>query len=386
MFKMLTIMHHFGAEQKKILESVQHYGRCDTTITMTRIGPKPLPVHLGLAATTAGPRTDLLQAYLAGIQKYQLHPYQRTLSDLPEIWRSGEVTLRRAAGAGGGVPLLVIPSMINRAAILDLTELHSFVRWMAGQGRDVILLDWGNSLLDAGQADMDLVVMERLIPAAQYLANEYGGPVHAAGYCMGGTLLTAAASREGGLFDRLVFLATPWDFDAGDRAFQSQVLFWAVSGQAMMAQKGHLPSTWLQTVFACLDPQQMVQKYADFSKLAADDPRASRFVAVEDWLNDPVDLPGGVAKACIHDWYEKNVTKTGDWKIGGKAVLPQQIENASLIVAAANDRLVPPECSAALGRTLPSAQILSPQTGHIGLLAGTHAIRNVWMPISEFLG
>jgi polyhydroxyalkanoate synthase len=355
---------------------------------MNRTGPSPLALHLSLAATAAGGDRDLLAAYMAGIRQYQNSDYARTLPGLPVVWSAGTVTLRHAAAAPGGgnaPPLLMVPSMINRSTILDIAEDVSFVRWMAARGRDVYLMDWGEPKNDPAQAQLDTLMAERLIPAIRHAAAAGGhGVVDALGYCMGGTLLAGAAGRNVPV-RRLVFLAAPWDFDAGDRLLQAQVLSFAASGQTLMALHDRLPASWVQTVFATLDPAQLLHKYVRFAAMAPDSAEARRFVAVEDWLNDAVDLPSGIARMCIHDWYAGNKTAAGSWRVGGHPVMLRDINCPALILCAKKDRLVPPESARAMEGLLPYAKIHMAETGHIGLLAGGRAADHVWRPVLDFL-
>ena len=65
-------------------------------------------------------------------------------------WRHGTTRLLDYGAAGapvGALPLLVIPSLINRAYVLDLSERASLMRWLAapGEGRGFrpFLVDWG---------------------------------------------------------------------------------------------------------------------------------------------------------------------------------------------------------------------------------------------------
>lgn len=358
---------------------------------MTRSGPSPLPVHLGIAASLSmqdpakGP--ELLQGLMAGIRKYQLHPYARTLPDLPTVWQKGQVTLRRAKapGTAGQPPLLLIPSMINGSAILDLMEERSLARWMAGQGRDVYLLDWGVSTKDDGQASPEAVLRERLIPAIEFTAQEGGGKADVMGYCMAGTLLAAAAQAAPDPVRKIVFLATPWDFHAGDKKLQAMVQYWSAGGLALMAQHGILPADWVQSVFASVDPHQSVTKFTNFIDVPDDDPRARRFVAVEDWLNEAADLPRAVAQTCIQDWYLDNLPGQGAWRVEGRIVDPATLRAPVLIVAASRDRLVPPSSSEALRQRLPGATWLEANTGHIGLIAGEKAVEDIWAPIYAWL-
>lgn len=320
---------------------------------------------------------EMLRGLMAGIRKYQLHPYARTLPDLPTVWQAGHVRLLHAGGTGR--PLLLIPSMINGSTILDLIEGRSLARWLAGQGHDVYLLDWGRSTDDHGQADIDTLLQDRLVPAMTFLAKD--GPIDALGYCMGGTLLAAAAPLAGDALRKLVFLATPWDFHAGDRKLQAMVQYWSASGLALMAQQGMLPADWVQTVFASVDPHMALRKFTDFTDMADDDPRAALFVAVEDWLNEAADLPRDIAQTCIQDWYLDNAPAKGAWRGIGR----EAIAHPALVVAAKRDRLVPPESSRALYNLLPGAAWQSPEAGHIGLIAGEGAIEDIWMPLQRWL-
>ena len=148
---------------------------------MTRNGPSPLPLLISYAAQLTSERQT---KFLEGVKKYQQHTYVRTLSELPVVWQAGEARLLYA-GDGKGTPLIVIPSMVNKSTILDLTAERSFVRWMAGQGFEVYLLDWGASLKDDGQTDFDAVISERLVPAAAFVAQRHSVSPAALGYCMG---------------------------------------------------------------------------------------------------------------------------------------------------------------------------------------------------------
>lgn len=322
----------------------------------------------------------MLRGLMAGIRKYQLHPYVRTLPDLPVAWQAGAARLFDAGGTGR--PLVLVPSMINGSAILDLIEGRSFARWMSAQGRHVYLLDWGRSTDDDAQAHMDTLLRERLLPALTFAGDTHGGPVDALGYCMGGTLLAAAAAQiPADRIGKLVFLATPWDFHAGDRKLQAMVQYWSASGLALAAQQGVLPADWVQTVFASVDPAMAVRKFTDFAAMDDADPRAALFVAVEDWLNDAADLPRDIAQTCIQDWYLNNAPAKGAWR----DVNPRSITAPALVVAARRDRLVPPESSRALFDRLPGAAWQSPDTGHIGLMAGENAIDDIWQPIARWL-
>ncbi len=81
-------------------------------------------------------------ALLRGIAAYRRHPWQRDLADPPALWQEGSSTLLDF-GPPNGRPVLVVPSLVNRAYVLDLLPDHSMMRYLAAQGLRPVLLDWG---------------------------------------------------------------------------------------------------------------------------------------------------------------------------------------------------------------------------------------------------
>ncbi len=224
-------------------------------------------------------------ALIEGIAAYRRHPWHRSLADPPAIWSEGTTRLLDY-GPASGRPVLFVPSLINRAYVLDLAEGRSMLRWFAAQGVRPLLLDWGwpeeterrFSLTDyvAGR-------MERAMAAAARIA---GAPPVLTGYCMGGTLAVAAAQRRPDLVSGLALLAAPWDFHAPepDRALQAAETLPLL--EPALAFSHSLPVDLLQSLFALLDPWGVADKYRGFARLPQDSEAARLFVALEDWLND----------------------------------------------------------------------------------------------------
>jgi polyhydroxyalkanoate synthase subunit PhaC len=362
-------------------------------LQIPRAGLRPLPVHVGavLAAYAKDPvsytnLTGDMQAMVAGIQKYQAHPFRRSMNPLAEIWREGQARLFLCPSADNkkNATVFLIPSMINRSAILDLLPGRSFLRWLSGQGCDVYMLDWGDPVRDDAMNDMQGVIRKRLVPALK-LAAAKAGPVHAVGYCMGGTLLAAGAAIAPEALRSAVFMAGPWDFHAGDKVLASHIQSGTPQAMQMVEEKGILPANWIQSVFAVINGQRTVRKFAEFSAMNQTGEDARLFVAVEDWLNDGVDFPGGVARDCIAGWYGNNEPGRGHWKVGRKTINPARLKLPALVVASATDRLVPMESSLALADRLPHCDILKPAIGHIGMMTGRRAAQDLWNPLLSWI-
>ncbi|RYI27321.1 MAG: alpha/beta hydrolase, partial [Acetobacteraceae bacterium] len=79
---------------------------------------------------------------LAGVAAYRAYPWRRELPDPPAIWAEGGSRLLDYSG-GNGQAVVFVPSLINRAQVLDLLPGGSLLRFLAGQGIRPLLLDWG---------------------------------------------------------------------------------------------------------------------------------------------------------------------------------------------------------------------------------------------------
>lgn len=347
--------------------------------------PRPLSIYLGAAMTLLPPdaddaaraaHRDVVTRMIEGIHKYQAHPWCRPAGeDVTPEWQRGTVTLHRF-GTAGHQRVLVVPSMINGSEIFDLLPDFSFVRWLAARGFDVYLLDWGVAADDPVLGDID-GVLTRIADAAAFIG---GNGLAAIGYCMGGTLLLGAAARNPEMFGKLVLLSAPWDFHAGDARMLSHVMTGAASAMQLLEERQVLPVDWIQNVFARVNPTLAIKKFSNFLDLAEGSIAQQIFIAVEDWLNGGQDLPAGVARACITDWYGRNLPGRGEWVDIGR--LPGR---RVMVVAAEKDILVPPESASAAVQHIPGAVLLTPPCGHISLMAGRKAPEMVWAPVASWL-
>jgi polyhydroxyalkanoate synthase len=323
-------------------------------------------------------------ALIKGIAAYRRHDWHRTLIDPPAIWSEGGTRLLDY-GSGGGRPVLFVPSLINRAYVLDLMEGNSMLRWLAGHGVRPLLLDWGWPEETERRFTLTDYVAGRMERAMTAAAHAAGEPPVLAGYCMGGTLAVAAAQRRPDLISGLALLAAPWDFHAPEperaiRAAQTLPML-----EPALAFSHTLPVDLLQSLFALLDPWGVAEKYRGFARLPPDSSRARLFVALEDWLNDGVPLAAEVARACLREWYGENAPARGNWRIAGLPVDPTAITQPTFVAVPGHDRIVPPESARPLARLIPGAVLHQPAAGHIGMAAGSRAETALWRPLLNWL-
>ncbi len=401
-----------------------------------RLGPRPLPLHLMTAALTwtgsraalpllksgslpwrpalrvagAALRADLenhdpeafeaaverqskarMAALADGILGYRRHPYRRDLPAPPVLWRAGTTRLLDygAAGASPARPVLVVPSLINRGTILDLSARRSLLRWLAGRGLRPFLVDWDRPGAEERQFTLTDYIAGRLEAALDAVLAETGTRPAVIGYCMGGLLALALALRRQDDISGLALLATPWDFHAGAGAgagAQAALVAAALPGLApLLAARGELPVDVIQGLFAGLDPQLVLRKFLAFARLDPASPQAADFVALEDWLNDGVALAAPVARECLGGWYGDNTPARGAWRVAGQVVDPRRLAMPSLCMIPARDRIVPPASARALAEALPGTETLVPKLGHIGMMVSAGAESQVWQPLADWL-
>ncbi|WP_425456721.1 alpha/beta fold hydrolase [Denitrobaculum tricleocarpae] len=337
-----------------------------------------------------------LRALLDGIQSYRSHPYRRDLEDPPSAWQEGSARLldfglakhrSKRPGAKSKPAVLVVPSLINRSYVLDLSEKRSLCRWLAGQGFRPFLMDWGapnGTEQRFGLSDYTCGYLERALD--HVLSVTAGRPPVLLGYCMGGLLTLALAQRRAEDVSGLALLATPWDFHAGENALPDGQLAAVSSSCLPLASRlGYLPVDTLQSLFALLDPMAVTRKFVGFSKLDPDSQSAREFVAVEDWINDGVPLAAPVAGECLEGWYRRNLTARGEWEIDGEKVRPEHLDLPCLAIVPAQDRIVPPGSALALCKALRSVELLRPRSGHVGMVVGQQAREDTWQPLAAWL-
>ena len=324
-------------------------------------------------------RADL---FLAGIDRYRHHPYRRIAPDMPLLWQEGTTRLLDYLPAGG-VPLLVVPSLVNRYYILDLAPGNSLLRHLAQHGVRSFAVDWDAPLAERA---FDLTAyVARLERAAEVAVAAAGGrKLCLLGYCMGGLLTLALAARRPDLVSSLVLLAVPWSFH-GERPDHARLLgALADPFAAAFRNVGELPVDVLQALFASLDPLLAVKKFTRFAELAPDSPAALGFVALEDWLNDGVPLALPSAIECLRNWYGEDLPGRGEWRVAGKPVVPAAISLPSLVILPANDRIVPPLSAKALADSLSNATAMTVRLGHIGMVVARDAPAVVWPKLVDW--
>jgi polyhydroxyalkanoate synthase len=289
------------------------------------------------------------------------------------------------------VPLLLVFALINRSYILDLRPGNSFVEYMVSKGHDVYLLDWGIPGPEDKALTFDDYVLDYLPRAIRKLKTVSGSDEFSLlGWCIGAILTTVyAALRPGDGLRNLILLTAPLDFS--DR--QCGGLIRWVSDENFDVERvvqsyGIVPGEVIDYGAKALRP---VENYiSNFLRLwdNLDDPKiVDSWHAMNTWVNDVIPMTGGSFKQLIVDFYRENRLMNGTLTIRGERVDLGHLCAALLNVIAENDHIVPPPESEPTAGVVGSADATTIRVpgGHIGIMAGSGAVKNTWPKIDDWL-
>lgn len=309
---------------------------------------------------------------LAGLRRYQDAERAPLPPPAPAIAEAVGATLRDYGGGGGNDPaVLFVPSLINPPRILDLAPGRSLLRWLAGRGHRVLLLDWGwpdekrQTLTVAGHVE------EIVLP----LLRAAGPPPVLVGYCLGGTMAMAAAALAP--TRGLVTLAAPWRFAGFPPCARAGLAELWLRSKHAAERLGLLPMEALQAAFWSLDPARTVAKFEAFADLEGAE--ADAFVALEDWANDGPPIGVAAAAELFEQLFGEDLTGAGRWRVGGQRIDPGELAIPFLNLVSASDRIVPAESAA------PAGERRVIDRGHVGMVVGSRAREALWEPLDAWL-
>ena len=331
--------------------------------------PRPLPLFLELLRSETAAEPDRTKRALEGLRRYQDFPRQPPPEPMPAVAQADGAAVRDYGGTGA--PVLFVPSLINPPSVLDLSAEKSLLRWLAGRGHRVLLLDWGWP--DESRTGLSVTghVERILLP----LVRALGEPPALVGYCLGGTMALGAARAAGA--PAVAAIAAPWRFSGfPDEARTKLAGLWERSRGAAEAM-GVLPMEVLQSAFWSLDPARTVAKFEAFA--AAEGEKALEFVTLEDWANDGPPLAAAAARELFESFFAEDLTGRGAWRVGGDTADPAVLPCPVLEIVSTVDRIVPSATASGAGERIELS------LGHVGMVVGGRAREALWEPLSAWL-
>ncbi len=247
-------------------------------------------------------------------------------------------------------PIFIVPSWIMKYYILDLSPHNSFVRWLTSQGHTVFILSWHNpteadaatefnDYLQQGIFDC-LAAIRRLVPDQ---------PVHACGYCLGGTLLAIAAAAlarpqqvsgaaEMAPLASVTLLAAEADFkepgELGMFIDESQVHLL----EAMMGERGYLTGKQMAGSFQFLHARDLVWSNRMRAYLLGERTDPNDLMA---WNADTTRMPARMHSQYLHRLYLENQLAERRYEVEGQPVALSDLRVPMFVVGTEKDHVSP---------------------------------------------
>lgn len=248
-------------------------------------------------------------------------------------------------------PVFVIPSWIMKFYILDLSPHNSMVRYLVSRGHTVYMLSWRNPDAADAELSMDDYLRLGVHDALQAIAGQSGNdvPVHAVGYCLGGTLLAivaAALARKGGVAGKrrlpplktLTLLAAQTDFsEPGELGLfidESQIDLL----DSITRTQGYLSGKQMAGSFQFLHSRELVWTRRMREYLMGEREQPNDLMA---WNADTTRMPARMHHEYLTSLYLHNALATSRYRVEGRSVSLGDIHQPVFMVGTQRDHVSP---------------------------------------------
>ena len=262
------------------------------------------------------------------------------------VWRNELMELIQYAPQTAQVhaePLLIVPAWIMKYYILDLAPGSSLIEYLVQQGHTVFAISWKNpgaEQHDLGMEDyLDQGVAEALRVVNTIVPRQ---PVHAVGYCLGGTLLALAAAamaRDGDTrLASLTLFAAQTDFsEPGELGLfidESQLGML----EAQMNQTGYLRAEQMAGAFQMLRSYDLLWSRVVQEYLLGDRVPLNALMA---WNADSTRMPARMHSDYLRQLFLRNDLAEGRYEVGGRAVALSSLHLPVYLVGTETDHVAP---------------------------------------------
>ncbi len=242
-------------------------------------------------------------------------------------------------------PILFFPPWINKFYILDLTAEKSMIKYLVDAGFTVFVVSWINPDSSYAQTTLDDYLRDGQVKALEIARQAANVPaVHAVGYCISGTLLSATlaylhARGEENCVKTATFFTAQVDFeDAGElNIFVDDAQLKLVD--EISREKGYLPASYMAQTFNMLRSNDLIWSYVVNNYLLGKDPFPFDLLY---WNSDSTRMPRATHLYYLHNMYrDNNLVKPGKLSLDNVPIDLRRVKTPTFIQAGKEDHIAP---------------------------------------------
>jgi len=263
------------------------------------------------------------------------------------VWRNALCELLQYTPATprvGYEPVFITPSWIMKYYVLDLQPHNSLIRYLVEQGHTVFVISWKNPRGDARDLRLNDYLAHGLLAALREVrARCDDAPVHAVGYCLGGTLLAIAAAvlaRDGhaDALRSVTLLAAQTDFqEPGELGLFIDASQLAAL-DALMWEQGYLDGSQMAGAFQLLKARDLFWSRMMSEYLLG---RRSTPTDLMTWNADTTRMPYRMHSEYLHALFFRNDLAGGKYCVDDHPVALSDIMTPTFVVATERDHVSP---------------------------------------------
>lgn len=307
------------------------------------------------------------------------------------VWTYRKTTLYRyrSTKRRHPVPILLVFALINRPDIFDLRPGNSFVEYLLEEGFDVYLVDWGVAGDEENEMGLDDYTLDHLPAAIREVRRRSGAEeVTLVGWCMGAALsgIYLALTPDAPVRN-WVPLTMPLDTEnstyqtwMGRDSFDVDYL--AGSIPSMPGWAVNTANKMLKPVPNFLGTQMRLWNQVQDGTV-----NKVSHQAMAKWVDDNPPFPAKAFAEWVNSLFKENSLVKGKMVMRGQQVDLGNVRQSVLMITASMDHIAPREGTLPLLDLLGSDDVeyMDRVGGHIGLMAGSKAKREIWPEIVAWL-
>jgi poly(R)-hydroxyalkanoic acid synthase, class I len=242
------------------------------------------------------------------------------------------------------VPLVIFPPWINKFYILDLRAENSMIRWLTDQGITVFVASWVNPTPELSAKTFEDYMRQGVYEGTAAAIQQCGVPqVNAVGYCIGGTLLSAAlahmAAKGVQPVGAATFFAAQQDFsEAGDLLLFTNEEWLKTLEQKMDEGGGVLSGQAMADTFNALRANDLIWSFFVNNYLLGREPKPFDLLF---WNSDQTRMPKTLHLFYLRRFYGENALARGELELDGVKLNLADVKIPVYVQSSRDDHIAP---------------------------------------------